>query len=665
MGPEEGLGLPLSPQRERQLLRLLWWLLRFPWQRAEDLAVALGCSRASIHRLLALATALDAVERIRSGHGEWYVVSPRGLILVAKELQGDPGTLAAQHGYTRAQLLRWLPRLAGWSVCQQLFQDLLRHVPAQLTVRLPAPPQTSAAPGQVRWLWTWVRDYRSAFQTGQQRWPLQATALLWLGVLDQRAAEGIRLDTAPEAQLARSIRSVHIPVLLDPGLPLANDVPRWSHQLLGWFALQARAAQQEPFHPWVGPVLLLLPTGSGPAAPPRRLMLWRQAAERARKQLGLSDQDAPPVVVACVPPGTRVAWQALTWQSLWNERPCSPWASLALSNGGLLPGVFAPLRSPAARARMAVIRPLSRRHTHGLVASLTPPHTQQATLTELASLSIRLGARHLQVLRHVFMLPLATTEELAKVFEQQARTQATLAHLLAELRRAGCVTTVAPPLHLLPDQHGRGGPHWRVTELGLRLLAAVTGLPLSALASRADAWPGERWGQRAVRGLWRQWDHTQQIRRLLLQLIQAAQQSVVWWDMAPHTCYHEHEYGLTVIPDLLFAYRDSQQHVLAWIEVDCGTLKPQQYRAKWRRYLALSQRQARRLLLYIVCPDGSQSRMSHLVQQAATHQPSVRLVVRLAGATQVQRAGTAVLHAPLWCQILPLPGRDQVAFLDL
>jgi hypothetical protein len=661
MDTEEGLGLPLAPQRERQLIRLLWWLLRFPWQRAEDLAVALGCSRSSIHRLVALATAAGAIERLRSERWDWYVASPRGVILVARMLQCDPGALAAQHGYTRAQLLRCLPRLADWSLCQQLLQDVLRRVPAQLTARLPAPLQISAAHGQVRWLWTWERDYRSAFLLGQQRWPLQATALFWFGVQDLSVGAEVRWDTTTEEQQARRICSVHLPLLLDPGLHRADEVQRLCQQVIGWLALQAHA-QREPSCPRVGPVLLLLPTGSGPAAPPRRLQLWRQAAERACQQLGLAEQQAPLILAACVPPGTRLAWQSLTWHALWNEGPCSFWPllALALGEGDLLPSVRSPLRSPVARARPAATRPLSQRHTRWFVASLKPSPTQQAHLTELASLSTRLGARHLQVLRHVFTLPLATTDELASVFAQPARTQATLAHLLAELRRLGCVRPVEPPA---PRPQPRGGsPHWRLTERGLQLLAAVTGLPLSALASRSDAWPGEQWGQRAVRGLWRQWEHTQQLHRLLLQLIQAAQQRAIWWDLAPHTRHGDDR--LTVIPDLLFAYRDAQRNVLAWIEVDRGTLKLPQYHAKWHRYLALSQRQARRLSLYLVCPDGAQSRMSHVIQQATAHQPAEYLVVRLAEWEQVQRAGTSVLHAPLWRQILPPPGRGQVAFLD-
>ncbi|WP_376795284.1 replication-relaxation family protein [Thermogemmatispora sp.] len=519
----------------------------------------------------------------------------------------------------------WLTGASASSSC-----EVLRRAPTQLTARLPAPLQISAAHGQVRWLWTWLRDYRSAFLLGQQRWPLQATALFWLGVQDLSVGAEGRRDTTTEEQQASSLCSVHLPLLLDPGLPLADEVQRLCQQVIGWLALQAHA-QREPC-PRVGPVLLLLPTGSGPAAPPRRLQLWRQAAERACQQLGLSglaEQQAPLILAACIPPGPRLAWHSLTWHALWAERPCSFW-------------------------------PLSQRHTRWFVASLNPSPTQQAHLPELASLSTRLGARHLQVLRHVFTLPLATTDELASVFAQPARTQATLAHLLAELRRLGCVRPIEPPA---PRPQPRGGsPHWRLTERGLQLLAAVTGLPLSALASRSDAWPGEQWGQRAVRGLWRQWEHTQQLHRLLLQLIQAAQQRAIWWDLAPHTRHEDDR--LTVIPDLLFAYRDAQRNVLAWIEVDRGTLKLPQYHAKWHRYLALSQRQARRLSLYLVCPDGAQSRMSHVIQQATAHQPAEYLVVRLAEWEQVQRAGTSVLHAPLWRQILPPPGRGQVAFLD-
>src|SRR6266700_1919197 len=123
----------LSPQ-DVQLLRAL---LRYPFSRAEDVAIARDSSVATIYRHLALLHALGLVERVIPGvlgraTGSLYHLSNLGLHVLAVYEQADPEMLARSWQTHERGLLRLRPRRAHLGTLENCINALVEHTPEAL-----------------------------------------------------------------------------------------------------------------------------------------------------------------------------------------------------------------------------------------------------------------------------------------------------------------------------------------------------------------------------------------------------------------------------------------------------------------------------------------------------------------------------------------------------
>ncbi|WP_376794084.1 replication-relaxation family protein [Thermogemmatispora sp.] len=167
----------------------------------------------------------------------------------------------------------------------------------------------------------------------------------------QASQLGSRLLSRFVAPLVQGGLSLHIPIIVDSGLSVSSG-SRLQRLLVPWLLLQCHSsrcaaldpdsasasasASATPITPAVGPLLLLIREGVGPASSTRRYQVWHQALLDAwqQVQLLLGDRQPPqlpPVWWAVIPERGRdrdrdrdrreASWQ-LPWRALWDDRPC-------------------------------------------------------------------------------------------------------------------------------------------------------------------------------------------------------------------------------------------------------------------------------------------------------------------------------------------------------
>ena len=118
-------------------LRLLQWLLRYPFQRAEDLALAAGINSATAYRHLNVLHNLGLIERVApaalgASTCRLYHLSNLGLHVLAAHAAGDPTELARTWRTDERGLLRLLPRLSSLVTLQECINGLVAHAPEAL-----------------------------------------------------------------------------------------------------------------------------------------------------------------------------------------------------------------------------------------------------------------------------------------------------------------------------------------------------------------------------------------------------------------------------------------------------------------------------------------------------------------------------------------------------
>src|SRR5579883_2188260 len=97
-------------------IRVLQWLLHYPFQRVEDLTVACGISQATGYRHVEVLQRLDLIEYVSPAalslaSCHLYHLTNTGLHVLASYEQAEPEKLAEAWGSDERGLLRLLPRL--------------------------------------------------------------------------------------------------------------------------------------------------------------------------------------------------------------------------------------------------------------------------------------------------------------------------------------------------------------------------------------------------------------------------------------------------------------------------------------------------------------------------------------------------------------------------
>ncbi len=271
-------------------IRLLQWLLRYPFQRAEDLALAEGSTSATAHRHLIVLYNSGLVERVMPaalGTGKcWlYHLSDLGLQALAVHEQADAADLARMWRADERGLLRLLRRLSSLVTLQECLNGLVAHAPEALAHQ--------GRRSEVRW--HWVRDYAHHFPYREKPMRCAADAALLL-----------RIRPKTEVRLSAQEQWYSLFVLLDAEIADA----RWLKQRLQRLLCYRESAERWPVYQHFPPMLVLVSTL-------HRMELWQRCAMEAATAL-----HAAPLcgVVACVPDSSqsapdnpwRFAWKTLT-----------------------------------------------------------------------------------------------------------------------------------------------------------------------------------------------------------------------------------------------------------------------------------------------------------------------------------------------------------------
>jgi hypothetical protein len=278
-------------------VQLLQACLRYPFLRAEDMAVARHLHVATVYRHLGQLYALDLVERVTpgvlgTGTCALYHLSNLGLHILAAYEQENAELLARFWHTDERGLLHLLPRLASLITVHHCINALVSHAPEALA-------ECGRKP---LCRWHWLRDYRARFTFREHDLSCTVDAQLVLNVRPQ-TAESLNTNTLWYSML----------LFLDTDLNARSLMQERLRRVLYYRECPLRRQLYHHF-----PLILVLVTN------PHRREHWQRAALDATQMHGAVF--APLVgAIACLPDeqGTALAnlWR-LPWRTLSGNAPC-------------------------------------------------------------------------------------------------------------------------------------------------------------------------------------------------------------------------------------------------------------------------------------------------------------------------------------------------------
>ncbi len=604
--------------------RLLFWLLKHPYQRIEDMALALHLPASSVYRYLQDLLQQGQIEQLRASFGlastrSLFYLTTLGIQTVATMVNMLPANLARMWRADETHVLTQLPRVPTLLHLQEVINSLVVHAPQAL-----AYPNGQAA--SIRW--HWLAAYRHAFLAKGKATCCRVDAALVLA----RHPAG---DDAPQHR-----EYAVLFVLIDPGFVGNHDLAFLRDRLERLLRFR-ESAERWPQYQSFPTILVIVPT-------PRHLEQWQWCAREAATRLrgaglrGAIVARSPGMVVGS-------AW-SFAWQNLSQPGPCRLQELLTMMPRESVPaGLLAPKAVPAGTMRNT---PMSRkgivlgRFAQRALAPIPSPSSRAHVEREAAAmLGIQINRRLLEIVLVLYAHPLLSADELA-VLLQMERT--TLMRYLYDLRQCWCVEKRAT----------RCGTRLLVSSRGLRLIAMVLDVSILHLCEkREDA--TQPLIQRGVPHLLKRIKHTAGIYRWMMQLHQAAQQAqqeLVWWETGARCAQRYHTQGVwhNLLPDAAFAYRAGEQQFRIWLEWDEGTMNGRDLAAKLHSYgefvrtrLWLQESPQVPMLIFVV-PDYHQERRVRRLAERILAQTS--LVVRTTTAPLVAEYGP--LEA-IWLPVLP------------
>lgn len=628
--------------------RLLGWLLRHPFQRADDIATVLGCSLAQSYSVLAqlhqqgllesIAPATLAIQSCRL-----YCLSQHGLTMLAHWMHTDPIALARRHHSSEEALLRLIPQLPTRVLLSQCLFSLMRYAPSIYT-----------AQGRRLYVqWDWQADYHYQGTYRDRTFSCTAEAVLTWQVRADHTSPHRDLRLKPQEAQEAQQTWYSLVVLQDTGL---DDRPRMRHRIEQWLWCRENPSRWA-FYPHFPAIIILV-------ADHHRSAYWREAMREASQRMNV-----PPLrgAITVLPPlqpmrspyesAVLNAWK-LPWMSLTAVTPCRlEDVCLPLPAHALLPQTSgkhrgqtseqpdrqAPLadsphtqkdqkeRSSNPEKRRSAIRgQWFQRACTAQQTLRSQQQTQQPQLTQttrespetLAWLSLLLGRRHLDLLTFLWNHPLLPTETIAALLTLQ---EDSVRRYLREMACYGCIEPWSPPLHAAGRASENQSTHppakktfvgWFLTERGLRLLAACHHVHLlrvgtyeqvthhhashyqqpqeAAQAKTPLLLPhGLQQAQRFV-------SHHQGLYKVLGKFHQdalACGYHILWWETGAwcERSYPHEGQQHNVRPDAAFAYEESnylrqgvrEKNVQSvWLEWDSGTMNQRDLHAKLSAYAA-------------------------------------------------------------------------------
>ena len=630
----------LSPQ-DMQLLRAL---LRYPFSRAEDVAIARDSSVAAVYRHLVLLHSLGLVERVIPGvlgraTSSLYHLSNLGLHVLAVYEQADPEMLARSWQTHERGLLRLLPRLARLVTLQDCINGLVSHAPEALARQGRKPVCR----------WHWLRDYRYSFSFRDQDMSCAADALLVL-----------RVRPLPEGSLSQETLWYSMLLFLDPTINERSLMTQQLRRLLYYRECPERSRIYRYF-----PLVLVLVTN------PHRREHWQRAAADALKMQGALFAPLQGII-ACLPDehGTALTnlWR-LPWSTLSGNAPChvqellAPMTLEAIPSGPLdediASGEGADTTGETPKVRIATARvPRFTQVIRGDFAARAELVARDRTsgldaCETMALVGLSLSRRLLNLLKCCLDHPLLTMGEMAALFMVE---YGSIERYLRELRHMGCMVR----------EETIAGERWRLSERGLRLVAAAHHMSVSRIATTST--PAQQGtapilvqlGLDEVRG---HIEHTAGIYGFFAALAQAAQarreqgHQLLWWETGSlcERRYRDHDHWYNLRPDGAGEYQAGAQRVRFWLEWDRGTMVLRDLATKFHTYARyvvyrtwVKEHAVLPLLLTVAADPGQERRIRRIAQQQLAQAPG--LFMRMTTASLLARYGPL---APIWSQVVP------------
>lgn len=606
------MARPDSTTLDAVSVRLVRWLERYPFQRGEDLAVAMApwARRSALYRRLAELEDHQLIEHLRLGTRQQalYHLSPAGQAACAF-WAGTPGRPLTQ---AREALWHLLPRLPLLLTVQELVNGLVRGASDALTRR-----------GRHASLiqWNWRRDVAERFGDGKEHGMLRVEGTLSLRVHFAATTEA----DAQDDWLGF--------VLLHQPLDDVRLLRQRCERLTRWREMVLRDEIAMPL------VLIL-------ATSPRQAEWWHLAATQVAHRL-----HAPLLAgaVTSLPQTSETSWR-WTWRRLGTAALCH------------LQELLRPEReSPfGERAREPLRHGLRGRRRWPLPAEPQRSSyelTSKALTTDERLLPLALSARHWDIIHLCFAHPLLSTEDLS-------------AHLPMERKAVQALLRTVRQVGVLQQIETAGGWRWHLSEQGLRLLARQAGCHLSRLLHQPVV-AGEPVLQRSVKGLLHQARHTAGVygffAGLARDLAGVPGAQLRWWETGAlcerRFVWREQVYRFK--PDAFAGVFIGGQTRRFWLEWDQGTMGRRDLEGKCATYAAfLTSREwanASAVPPVLVCvfqDSAQQFRFAKTVQALLAHVPGLHVFAT----TALVLARHGALDA-IWHQLLPATERMQQVVL--
>lgn len=623
-------------------IQLLQWLLRYPFQRAEDLALVGGISIATSYRHLNVMHNRGLIERVApaalGASTCWlYHLSNLGLQVLAVLEQTDPADLARSWRTDERGLLRLLPRLSSLVTLQECINGLVAHAPEALAHQ--------GRRSEVRW--HWVRDYAHRFSYREKLMRCTADSALLL-----------RVRPVTENGTSAQEQWYCLFVLLDA--EIADT--RWLKQRLGRLLCYRESAERWAVYQHFPPVLVLVSTS-------HRMEHWQRCTREAATALHVAPLTG---AVVCVPDQqgtTPYNPRRCAWKTLATPVPCTLQRLLhPLPIEAIPPGLWEPHATDTVipgktltdDGTATTTSTLRRKRTRIIVGNYIDrakaiqkgrPGDDHDEQKVIALLGLSLGHRHLELLTLLFTHPLLHLPEIAALFELEVSS---IERYLGVLRGTGCIGPIGTD----------GGQRWRLCERGLRLIAATHHINVQRIASLQENDEGESLVQLGVGVLVRHLEHTSGIYGFFASLSQAAceerlqgrEHRLLWWETgtACERRYHDHERWHNLRPDAFAEYQAGERRVRFWLEWDRATMGTRDLVAKFRTYAHYVtsrewfREKAGLPLLLVVAPGKEQEmRIARIATAFLAGTPG--LVIRTTTATRLVDWGPL---AAIWYQVV-------------
>jgi predicted transcriptional regulator len=630
----------LLDQLEDADLRLLQWLLRYPFQRAEDLALATGSSIATVYRHLNILHNSGLVERVMlpalGASTCWlYYLSNVGLQVLAIHEQTGAADLARKWRTDERGLLHLLPHLASLITLQECINGLVAHAPEALAHQ--------GRQSEVRW--HWVRDYAHHFLYREKLMRCTADATLLL-----------RVHSQPEDGLSAQEQWYGLFMLLDAEIADA----RWLKQRLGRLLCYRESTERWPVYQHFPPILVLVSTY-------HRIKLWQRCAMEAATALHVTPLTGATTCLLDQQGAISYnSWQ-FAWKTIATHVPCKLQHLLyPLPIEAIPPGLWdhqtadtmqrdaTPTNDPenpsspnSKRSKIIVGNFMDRANA----TQKDPTDDYRDEGKSIAFLGITLGHRHLDLLQLLFTYPLLHVREIAVLLEREVSS---IERYLRVLLTSGCIVSMVTD----------GGQRWRLCERGLRLIAATQQISLRSIANLVESDGGASLVQRGVDMIVRHLEHTAGIYGFFASLSQAASQErlqgrehrLLWWEtgVACERRYRDHDHWHNLRPDALAEYQAGELQIRFWLEWDRATMGTRDLVAKLRTYEQYVtsrewfKQEATLPFLLVVAPDLGQERRFGRVA-TATLTDGCGLIIRTTTLTRVREQG---LLGPIWDQVI-------------